>query len=122
MEKNRVVAYIFYSTNDNKKVEQYRQSIIEFAKEKLKISETQIDFYVDNTKKGDRVERNKLIVEIRKHRYNVLIVYHCNQLCKITNIKGLNKCIDMQKLLQIRDIILNNGVKIYSVKENKSIE
>ena len=49
MEKNRVATYVFYSIFDTKKVEQYKQSIVKFAKEKLKINETQIDFYVDNS-------------------------------------------------------------------------
>lgn len=122
MEKKRIAAYIFCSIYDIKTVQQYKQSITKFAKEKLKINETQIDFYVDNTKREQRVEINRLMEEIKRGRYDVLMLYHCTHLYKIRNTKGLNRYIEIERLIHIRDVILNNGVKIYSVEENKSIE
>lgn len=121
MEKNRVAAYIFYSICDQKRIEEHRRSIIEFAEEKLNVSTTKIDFYIDMTPRNKRVQINKLMEKIEQKEYDVLLLYHCNHLHKVRGRNYLEQSLEMDKLIKIRDKILSNGVKIYSVKENENI-
>lgn len=119
--KNRIAAYIFYSICEPKRVEEHKQSIIKFAEEQLNISRTKIDFYIDMTPRNKRVQINKLMEKIEQKEYDVLLLYHCNHLHKVRGRNYLEQSLEMDKLINIRDKILSNGVKIYSVKENKSI-
>lgn len=121
MQKNKVAAYIFYSIYDPKRVEEHKNSIIKFAEEQLNISSTKIDFYIDMTPRNKRVQINELMKKIEQKEYNVLLLYHCNHLHKIRGRNYFEQSLEMNKLINIRDKILDNGVKIYSVKENKSI-
>lgn len=121
MVKNRVAAYIFYSICDYKRVEEHKNSIIKFAEEELNISRTKIDFYIDITPRNKRVQINKLMQKIQQKEYDVLLLYHCSHLHKIRGRNYLEQSLEMDKLINIRDKILSNGVKIYSVEENKSI-
>ena len=121
MVKNRVAAYIFYSICDHKRVEEHKQSIIKFAEEQLNISRTKIDFYIDITPRNKKVQINKLMEKIEQKEYDILLLYHCNHLHKVRGKNYLEQSLQMEKLIDIRDRILSNGVKIYSVKENKSI-
>lgn len=121
MQKNRVAAYIFYSIYDPKRVEEHKNSIIKFAEEQLNISRTKIDFYIDMTPRNKRVQINELMKKIEQNEYNVLLLYHCSHLHKVRGRNYFEQSLEMNKLINIRDKILDNGVKIYSVKENKSI-
>ncbi len=119
MKNNRIAAYIFYDSDVPSIVEQYKSSMIKFAKEKLNTDE--IDFYIDITPRDKRVQMNCLMEKIKQKKYGILLLYHCNQLYKFKRKQGIEKILEMDNLLNIRDQILDNGVKIYSVKENKSI-
>lgn len=121
MQKNRIAAYIFYSINDTKRVEEHKQSIIKFAEEQLNISKTKIDFYIDISPRNKRVQINKLMEKIEQKEYDILLLYHCSHLHKVRGRNYFEQSLEMNKLVDIRDKILDNGVKIYSVKENKSI-
>ncbi len=121
MEKNRVAAYIFYSICDHNRVEEHKQSIIKFAEEQLNISRTKIDFYIDMTPRNKRVQIDKLMEKIEQKEYDVLLLYHCNHLHKVRGKNYFEQSLEMEKLIDMRNKILSNGVKIYSVKENKSI-
>lgn len=121
MQKNRVAAYIFYSIYDPKRVEEHKQSIIKYAEEKLNICKKKIDFYIDIAPRNKRVQINKLMDKIKQKEYDILLLYHCSHLHKIRGRNYFEQSLEMNKLINIRDRILDNGVKIYSVKENKSI-
>ncbi len=120
-KNNRIVAYIFYSVHDYKRIEEHKQSIIKYAKEQLNICKEKIDFYIDIAPRNKRVQINKLMDKIKQKEYDILLLYHCSHLHKVRGRNYFEQSLEMNKLIDIRDKILDNGVKIYSVKENKSI-
>lgn len=120
-KNNRIAAYIFYSVQDYKRIEEHKQSIIKYAEEQLNICNEKIDFYIDIAPRNKRVQINKLMEKIMQKEYDVLLLYHCSHLHKVRGRNYFEQSLEMNKLIDIRDKILDNGVKIYSVKENKSI-
>ena len=49
------------------------------------------------------------------------MLYPCTHLHKVRGKNYFEQSLEMEKLIDMRNKILSNGVKIYSVKENKSI-
>lgn len=119
MKNNRIVSYIYCSFNNSTKKKEDKQSIIMFAKREFNIDEKEIDFYIDI---GKRNKRDYMLERICNKEYDVLLLQHCSHLYRISRKDKLKRYIDMDQLINLRDTILNNGVKIYSVKENKYIE
>lgn len=119
VKNNRIVSYIYCSFNNSTKKKEDKQSIIMFAKREFNIDEKEIDFYIDI---GKRTQRDYMMERICNKEYDVLLLHHCSHLHKISRKDKLKRYIDMDQLINLRDTILNNGVKIYSVKENKYIE
>ena len=119
VKNNRIVAYIYCSFDNSIKKKADKQSIIMFAKREFNVDEKKIDFYIDI---GKRTQRDYMVERICNKEYDVLLLHHCSHLHKISRKDKLKRYIDMDQLINLRDTILNNGVKIYSVKENKYIE
>lgn len=119
VKNNRIVSYIYCSFNNSTKKKEDKQSIIMFAKREFNIDEKEIDFYIDI---GKRNKRDYMLERICNKEYDVLLLQHCSHLYRISRKDKLKRYIDMDQLINLRDTILNNGVKIYSVKENKYIE
>lgn len=119
MKNNRIVAYIYYDVNNQTKQETDKQSIIMFAKKEFNVKEKEIDFFIDI---GKRIQRDYMMEKICNKDYDILLLYHCSHLHKVTYNDKLKQYVEMSKLIKLRDKILDNRVKIYSIKENKSID
>lgn len=110
---NKVSAYVFYSIPDFEKVEKHKSNIINFAKKELNIDSNEIDFYVDICPRKERKEIHKLLDNIEKNQYTILLIDHMSHLLKIRNEE------EMMQLVELTKKINNNGVKIYSIMDNK---
>lgn len=119
MKNKRIVAYIFYSVNIIEMVEKHRQMIINYAKENLNAKESDIDFYIDICKREDRKEINKMMEKIKDKQYDILLLVHIDNLYKIHNEKDYENIKNLNKIV---DTILENGVELVSIMENKGLK
>lgn len=119
MKNKRVVAYIFYSVSNTPFVEEYKKMIIEYAKDNLDTNETDIDFFIDIGKRENRTAIICMMDKIKNKEYDILLLIHINTLFKVRNAEDYE---NIKKLNEIVDTILENGVKIISIKENKELE
>lgn len=120
--KNRIAAYIFYSINDMEKVEKHKNKIINYAKERLDIEASNIDFFVDIGPRKTRTNINELFDKIKNKKYDVLIIPHLNHLYKARIGETIEEqAEEMKKLNEIVDKVVKNNVELISVLENKRI-
>lgn len=91
----------------------------EKQKENLNEKESDIDFYIDICKREDRKEINKMMEKIKDKQYDILLLVHIDNLYKIHNEKDYENIKNLNKIV---DTILENGVELVSIMENKGLK
>lgn len=116
MEKNKIAAYIFSSIDNKEIVEQDKNRIIKYAKEKLDANETDIIFFVDAGPRESRTKIIELMDKIRNKEFNILLLNHMSQLYKVRNQQEMNEA------MQTISMITLQGVKIISILEEEMMQ
>ena len=116
LEKNKIAAYIFSSIDNKEIVEQDKNRIIKYAKEKLDANETDINFFVDTGPRESRTKIIELMDKIRNKEFNILLLNHMSQLYKVRNQQEMNEA------MQTISMITLQGVKIISILEEEMMQ